>query len=135
MCNKKTIKMQKTIILTSLAILALISFVGFTTKINGTSNECEIKNFYVAISPKNRDTKVLTKIGNLEEVDLILVPTKLETGKYKVNLTRKGLNIYKVESTEFWIETWYCYEYAFWEEVILIVESSYGYTKGKIIFD
>lgn len=125
--------MKKTIILISLAILIFLSFGGLAYK--SKSNECEINNFYEAISPNNRGTKVLTKSGNLEEIDLILVPTKLEAGKYKVSLTRKGSNIYKVENTNFWIETRYCYEYAFYKEAILIVESSYGYTKGKIIFD
>ncbi len=129
---KKNEKIKKTIILALLAILTLLSFGGFIYKT--ITNECEIKNFYEAITPENSDTKVLTNRGELEEVDLILVPTKLETGKYKVRLSRKGSNIYKVEGTKFWIETRYCYEYANWEEVILIVESNYGYSKGKIIF-
>lgn len=125
--------MKTTIILASLAILTLSSSGGFIYK--STINECEIKNFYEAISPVNQGTKVLTKSGEFEEVDLILVPTKLETGKFKVSLSRKGSNIYKVEGTKIWLETRYCYEYAIREEVILIVESNYGFSKGKIIFD
>lgn len=34
------------------------------------------------------------------------------------------------------VQTKYCHEWAFFaEKVVLIIESNYGYTKGKIIFD
>ncbi len=116
-----------------LPLLTLLLFASYTPK-KATSNECDVKSFYEAISPNDSDTKVLTKNGELEEVEYILVPKRIEAGKYKVTLTRKGSNIYRVDNTKLWIETRYCYEYATWEEAMLIVESSYGYSRGKVIF-
>lgn len=77
---------------------------------------------------------VLTNQGEFEEAELILTPTKLEVGKYKLTVSRKASNLYKVERQDIFIETRYCYEYATYDEVILIVESSYGYNKGEIVF-
>ena len=116
-----------------LAVLTLLFCFSSFSPIE-LSGECDIKNIFISITPDDRDTMVITKSGDLEEVELILVPAKMETGRYKVDLTRKGSNIYKVESTKYYIETRYCYEYATYEEVILVIESSYGYNKGKIIF-
>lgn len=99
-----------------------------------SGNECEIAEFYKSIDPDS-DTKVLTKSGDLEEVELLFIPTKMEEGVFKVDLTRKESNLYKIEGTNYYIETRYCYEYATSEEAILKVESNYGYTKGKIIFN
>lgn len=116
-------------------VVLMIVLTSFTPKKSNTSNTCDIANFYKAIEPENRDTKVLTKRGNIEDVDIILIPTKLDSGAYKVKLTRKESNLYKLEGTNVYIETKYCYEYATYQEVILKVTSSYGYTKGTILFD
>ncbi len=119
--------MKKTI----LGILGFLFLVSFNT--NSLSNECEVKEFYKAVEPDDK-TMVLTKSGDIEEVELILVPAKMDEGLYKVKLTRKETNLYKVEGTNYYIETRYCYEYSTYNEVVLKVESNYGYTKGKIIF-
>lgn len=121
-----------TIILNLVVLLVCTSFIDNSSSLTTT---CDISNFYKAIEPKDRDTKVLTSSGDLEEVDVILVPTKLDLDTYKVKLTRKGSNLYKVEQTDLYIETKYCYEYATYEDVILKVTSSYGYTKGTLIFN
>ncbi|MDN3676289.1 hypothetical protein QWY90_03075 [Flavobacterium paronense] len=125
--------MKKVTIILSLFVLMICT--SFKMKEGKLSTTCDVANFYSAVEPKDRDTKVLTSSGDLEEVDVILVPTKLDIDTYKVKLTRKGSNLYKVEQTDLYIETKYCYEYATYEEVILKVTSSYGYTKGTLIFD
>ncbi len=102
------------------------------TEISG--NECDVANFYEAIDPES-GVKVLTSSGSLEEAELILVPSKIEEGIYKIEITRKGSNIYKLEGTNYYIETRYCYEYATYDDAILKVESNYGYTKGTVYFD
>jgi hypothetical protein len=121
---------MKKIILALIGIIALTSFTENTTLID----ECEVKEFYKALETES-DVKVLTTSGDLEEVELILVPTKMEEGTFKIEVTRKGSNIYKVEGTDYYIETRYCYEYATYDEAILKVESNYGYDKGTIIFN
>ncbi len=125
--------MKKTTILISFTILLLCT--SFTDKHNNATSSCDVANFYRAIEPNDSDTKVLTSSGDLEDVELILVPSKLDVDTYKVKVTRKGSNLYKVEQTDLYIETKYCYEYATFEEAILKVTSSYGYTKGTLIFD
>ncbi len=102
---------------------------------NNLSSDYDISDFYVGVTPENSLTKVLEKDGDIEEVDIILIPTKMETGKFIVRLTRKAKDLYQIEGTKYFIQTKYCYEYATNEEVVLIVESNYGYSKGKIIFD
>lgn len=125
-------KKLRTIIILLGVFLSLISFTASSVaNING--DECDVAYFYEAISP-NSGTKVLTSSGELEAAELILVPTNIEEGTYKVEVTRKGSNIYKLEGTEYYIETRYCYEYATYDDAILEVESNYGYTRGTIYF-
>jgi hypothetical protein len=112
-----------------LALFCII--MGFKTQ--KITTECEIKQFYKGIETDD-DTKVLTNSGNLEDAEVVLIPTKMDEGKFKVTLTKKASNLYKIDDTKFYIETRYCYEYATRQEVIIIVESNYGYTKGKVIF-
>jgi hypothetical protein len=100
---------------------------------NTTSTECDVVEFYKGIEP-SQGTKCLTSYDDLKEVELILVPTSIKTDKYVVSLTRKTSNLYHIDGTDLYVETRYCYEYATRNEVVLIVESSYGITKGKIIF-
>jgi hypothetical protein len=114
-------------------LLTILSFCLFTS-VSYAQTKCDVKNFYKAIEAES-DVKVLTSGGDLEEVEYILVPTKLEEGKYKLSVSRKASNLYKFDRKDIFIETNYCYEYATYDDVILIVESNYGYTKGKIIFD
>ncbi|WP_377806834.1 hypothetical protein [Acidovorax facilis] len=49
---------------------------------------------------------------------------------YEVNLTRKGSNVYKIDGKDIFIQTRYCYVYAYSEEAILKT-SGYG---GEVIF-
>ena len=49
---------------------------------------------------------------------------------YEVNLTRKGSNVYKIDGKDIFIQTRYCYAYAYSEEAILKT-SGYG---GEVIF-
>lgn len=125
--------MKKSAIL--MGLLAVVLFTSFTVKETSITTTCDVANFYRAVEPKDSDTRVLTSSGDLEEVEVILVPTKLDIDTYKVKLTRKGANLYKVEQTDMYIETKYCSAYANYEEAILKVTSSYGYTKGTLIFD
>lgn len=111
-----------------------IAFSLFLTSNNiVNTSEYDVKDFYKSFEPDS-GTKVLTSNGDLEEAEYILSPTKINAGKYKLTVTRKAKDLYKVDGQNIFIETRYCYEYATQEEVILIVEGSYGYSKGKIIF-
>lgn len=116
-------------------LLAIFIAITPSKAINNTfiRDECDISNFYEVIEPES-NIKVLTSNGDLKEAELILVPTKIEEGTYKIEITREGHNIYKIEETNYYIETRYCYEYAIYEDAILTIESNYGYTKGTVSF-
>lgn len=121
--------MRKKILIITIFLVFMLTFMGFS---NRTSlRECYIRNIYVEIEPKY-GTKVVTRFGMIEDVKLILSPTSLQYGKYEVQLKRKSNNFYKIESTDYWIETQSCFEYTTWDPVILIIGGTYG--KGKIIF-
>ena len=111
-------------------VLCLVFLTSFHKPI---SNECDIGGFYKGMKPTD-GTKILTAGDDLEDVKLILVPMEIEKGNYVVKITRKGSNLYLVDDKHIYIETKNCYEYSYSQEVILKVESNYGYTKGKIIF-
>ena len=97
------------------------------------ANDCDVKVFYEAIEV-DYGVKVLTTLGNIKDVEVILSPIKMDAGDYKVNVTRKANNLYKVEGTDYYIVTNFCYEYSYSDEAILSVESQYGYSKGKLFF-
>ncbi len=115
-------------------LLGLICFV-FLTSFNTpkTSDEYDIEAFYKGVTPSS-GTMILTSSDELEEAELILVPTIIENGKYLINVTKKTSDLYKIDGKNIYIKTKYCYEYSYNQEVVLKVESAYGYTKGKIIF-
>lgn len=117
-----------------LSFLTLFFFGSFTYV--NKADECYVVKVYQAVPPNDSDTKVITTSGEFEEVEYLLLPTELELGKYKVNITRKEDNFYKVEGTKFWLETSSCYEYFTYEEVILVISSNIGgSSSGKIVFE
>lgn len=79
-------------------------------------------------------TYALDNYDDISEVEYILWPTKLDEGTYKVDITRKDANLYKIEGTNLYIKTEYCYEYCYSEEVILVVYTGSRYSYGEIIF-
>lgn len=95
----------------------------------------DIAEFYEVIKPAT-GTKAVGKYDKTIEVEYILSPTKVDKGKYIVEVKKIGDNLYQIKVTDLCVETKYCHEWAsFSEKVVLIIESSYGYSKGKIIFD
>lgn len=95
----------------------------------------DIAAFYEVCKPAS-GTKAVVKYEKAVEVEYILTPTKADEGKYVVEVKKIGDNLYQVKDTDLCVETRYCHEWATYpEEVVMIVESNYGYTKGKLIFD
>jgi len=65
----------------------------------------------------------------------ILFATNGMATDYSVNVSRIEQNFYEDSSSGVIIQTRYCYEYAYWEDAILQIDSLYGYTIGKLIFN
>jgi len=114
-------------------ILYLTMFLLVVLNTSSFGTECEISKVYRKVEV-DRDTKAMDSYGELKEVKCLLVPTKIDTGNYQVDVTRKSQNLYEIIYKDLYIETKYCYEYATGETVILKIDSYYGYSIGKIIF-
>lgn len=109
-------------------------FIVFAFTANAESSY-DIAELYSVFKPTS-GTKAVGKYDKTIDVEYILSPTKVNKGKYVVNVKKIGDNLYLIKDTDICVETKYCHEWAsISEEVVLIIESNYGYTKGKIIFD
>lgn len=93
----------------------------------------DIAQVYEAVE-LDSGSKSIDSYGNVEDAKTVLTPTRFQEGKYSVELTRVDDNFYKIEGTSMYIETRYCYEYAYRKDAILILDSYYGYTKGEVAF-
>lgn len=93
----------------------------------------DIAGIYEKVELKS-GSKVLDYYGNVTDAEAVYVPTKIDRGRYEVELTKVDSNFYQICGTNLYIETKYCYEYAIRDDAILNVTSSYGYTLGEVIF-
>ncbi|MBO6249592.1 MAG: hypothetical protein J6N54_12340 [Bacteroidales bacterium] len=100
---------------------------------NSSSDSYDIAGIFEKVEVPD-GSKVLISLDGLKETDALFVPSKLETGKYTVEVTKEEQDFYHICDTDLYIETRYCYKYATREEVVLNITSNYGYTKGEIIF-
>ncbi|MBY5959771.1 hypothetical protein KUV50_16575 [Membranicola marinus] len=96
------------------------------------ADECIVVEIYEAIQAEY-GVQVLTPYGTLEDAELILIPTTIEEGSYKVNVTREAPDLYALEGTDFCIKTDYCLELALYDEAVLKIDHTYGYTKGILL--
>ena len=96
------------------------------------ATEYDVKNVYIK-QDLPQGTKIINPYGQVEEAQTILIPIKLDSGNYQVRLTKVASNIYKIDGTDYYIETRFCLELAYYEEVILIIDNGY-FNKGKVIF-
>jgi hypothetical protein len=53
---------------------------------------------------------------------------------YKVQVTRKAQDLYEVVGQSIYVKTRYCYEYVYYSDAILKIDSSAGYSVGEIVF-
>lgn len=94
-----------------------------------------ISEFYSVEEPA-KGTKAVGRYDKVVEAEYILVPTKVDKGKYVVEVKKIGDNLYLVKGTDICVETRHCHEWAsYYKEAVLIIDSNYGYNKGKLIFD
>lgn len=80
------------------------------------------------------DDRIVDRYGNIEEAKYILEPTSFSSGYYKVRVKKIESNLYQIIGKDIFIQTRYCYEYAYNEEAVLHITSSYGYTIGELVF-
>lgn len=117
-------------------VLTITFIIGgmMTALASHAESSYDISELYEVTQPAD-GTKAVDKFDRPVEVEYILSPTRVDTGKYEVEVQKIGDNLYRIKSTDICVETRYCHEWAsFSEKVIVIIDSNYGYTKGKIIF-
>lgn len=103
-----------------------------TSNVLMRTSEYDIAEIYQKVELP-RDAKIPS--GAKLSGNYVFVPTTLSTGKYSVNLTRdSGSGLYRIDGTNCYLELRYCFEYCFSEEVVLVVESNYGFNKGRVVF-
>lgn len=94
---------------------------------------CQVIRYYKGLSP-DINTKAITQFGDIVELETLLVPIELDEGRYEIQLTNeKQGDLYKMDGTDYYIETEYCMELAVYSTVTLRVYDD-GYYKGKIYF-
>ena len=118
-----------------LKALITIAFCLLAASYAKAESSYDIAGIYEISEPPS-GTKAIGRFSKTDDVEYILTPTRVETGKYVVEVKKIGDNLYRILRTDICIETRYCHEWASYsEEVVIIIESNFGYTRGKIIFD
>ena len=116
-----------------LLLVGAILLSSSTHPLSSKVDSYDIAGIYEKVELKS-GSKVLDSYGNVKDAKAVYVPTKIDTGKYEVELTRIDSNFYQIYGTNLYIETKYCYEYATRDDAILNITSNYGYTRGEVIF-
>jgi preprotein translocase subunit YajC len=116
-----------------LIVLLIASFTVLLSQSGQRTNSYDIETIY-GVQNAVRGSMVITRSGNLVEIDKILVPLTLDTGRYRVTVTRRDSNLYEVNGQDIFIKTRYCYEFAIRQDVIIEITSWGGYSIGKIYF-
>lgn len=112
--------------------IVILSLSSFNTRNVFSGDECQVVEVYEGITPET-DAKALTPDG-LKKLTVILKPAKLRHGKYEYKLKRLERDLYKVVDKQLYIETKYCNKYATRDDATLVIESSYGQSRGKLFF-
>lgn len=115
------------------SILLPITMSSSTTDTLSEASSYDIAGIYEKVELKD-GAKVMDSYGNIKDAKAVYVPTKIDTGKYEIELTKIDSNFYQIYGTNLYIETKYCYEYATRDDAILNITSNYGYTRGEVIF-
>ncbi len=97
------------------------------------ANSYDIAGIYEKTELK-AGSKAIDSYNDVTDAKYVLIPTRVDTGKYEVELTRIDSNFYQIYGTSLVIETKYCHEYATRDDAILSITSNYGYTRGEVIF-
>jgi len=98
----------------------LILTLFILTNNTNSNDSCEVINFYESVDCKNN----LKTINNnkIIDVETLLIPYEFNDGVYNIEITQIADNIYKINNTEYYIETERCYNNAYNDDAILKIE-------------
>lgn len=113
--------------------LAVLLFSSFSTGKSGSSTY-NVVAVYEGQDIKG-DAKAIKKNGTVvDDVKTILVKTELDVGRYDVKVNKVDTDLYQVYGTDIYIETRYCFKYAYRQDALLNITSRYGVYIGELIF-
>ena len=101
-----------------LTCLMTILFTSSSSLSTSKASSYDIAGIYEKQELKS-GSKVIDSYNDVKDAKYVLIPTKIDTGKYSVELTRIDSNFYQVYGTSIVIETKYCYEYATRDDAVL----------------
>ncbi len=114
-------------------LTAILLFTSFSTEKSGSSTY-NVAAVYEGQEIKD-GAKAIKRNGTVvDDVKIILIKTELNTGRYDVKVTKVDSDLYQVDGTDIYIETRYCFQYAYRTEALLNITSRYGYNIGELIF-
>lgn len=120
------------------AFILLVAFIPmFTSASKSVSHKADSYNLAKIYYKEAMEygAKAIDAYGKvLTDIEYILTPVKLDVGRYEVELSRLDYNYYKIVGTDFVLETRGCYEYASYDEAIINIKYTTGYTLGEVIF-
>ena len=91
---------------------------------------------YVYVKQKlSRNSIVVDEWGDIVKPKYVLIPTKIEAGRYNVELIHIDDEIYQISGTDLFIKAEYCYNYLYMQEALLIIYDTYlDHSFGKVVF-
>lgn len=110
-----------------------VLFTSSSSLSSAQANSYDIVGIYEKTELK-AGSKAIDSYNDVTDAKYVLIPTRVDTGKYEVELTRIDANFYQIYGTSLVMETKYCHEYATRDDAILSITSNYGYTRGEVIF-
>jgi hypothetical protein len=118
----------------ALLVLALLAVVTspLDPQIRRT-NVCELRAIFDAATAPS-GTMALTPLGELADIDMILVPKSMDVGMYGVTVSRAAQDLYHVDGTQVYITTAYCNEYTRGATAVLRYAGGRGAGSGKLEF-
>ena len=79
--------------------LALFLFIGSVN----SRVEYSVEQVYKIVDV-DYGTKAVTRFGSIQEIEKVLIPTTIPSGRYSVSLSSLGDNIYQISGTDIAIE-------------------------------
>ena len=92
---------------------------------------CDVRGAYNATEAPSGTLATSPLGSDLQEVSLLLVPTKLNAGNYNITVTRKAANLYRVDGSNIYLVTRSCFEFSFSQKAVL----RYQFASGTLHFE
>lgn len=116
-------------------IVISLFFIGIFFNSKTKSDKYNIEEFYSGKEVEATSIFLNSSDDIADDIKTELQEFDLKLGKYSISVSKIDDNLYKVDGKDIYIKTKYCHEYATRDDVILLVTSNSGYTKGEIIFN